>query len=205
MTEILALDPARTDNAKLMADCDTLGYLGGTVADVTYGKGRFWKIIPAPAFMCFDIDPATFCSTADFRDLPLTSGTIDTVVFDPPYKLNGTSTGKGPSALDVGYGVGDGYRSVAEIHTMIQDGIDEAWRVLAVGGFLLLKCQPQQNAGRMNDQPGMFATHAVDSGRWVDVDRLHVITKPRKQPRKQRTARSNISTLVVLRKKRGSA
>ena len=202
MSDILALDPARTNNAKLMADCATLGYLDGLVADVTYNAGRFWSDV-APPSLKFDLDPQWGVRVSDFRHLPLLDSAINTVVLDPPYKLNGTSTGKGPAALDEGYGVGGGYRSVAEIHTLIQDGIDEAWRVLVVGGLLLLKCQAQQNAGRMNDQPGMFATHAVDSGRWADVDRLHVISTPRKQPRAQRTARSNISTLVVLRKRKG--
>jgi hypothetical protein len=202
MSEVLALDPARTDNAKLMADCATLGYLDGVVVDVTYNAGRFWRDVPPP-WLRFDIDPQWDARVADFRDLPLVAGSVDTVVFDPPYKLNGTSTGAGPSALDDGYGVGGGYRSVGEIHALIFGGIDEAWRVLRVGGLLLLKCQAQQNAGRMNDQPAIFARYAVDAGLWHDVDRLHVITKPRKQPRKQRTARSNISTLVVLRKRGG--
>ena len=201
MSEILALDPARTDNAKLMADCDTLGYLNGLVVDVTYNAGRFWRDV-APPVLRFDIDPQWDAGLADFRCLPIESDHVDAVVLDPPYKLNGTSTGAGPSALDDGYGVGGGYRSVLDIHEMISDGIDEAWRVLRVGGLLLLKCQPQQNAGRMNDQPAIFSTYATQSGRYTDVDRLHVITTPRKQPRAQRTARSNISTLVVLRKKR---
>ena len=202
MSDILALDPARTDNAKLMADCATLGYLDGVVVDVTYNAGRFWREVRPPGMMRFDIDPQWGVRIADFCHLPLTDASISTVVLDPPYKLNGTSTGKGPAALDEGYGVGGGYRSVTDIHEMIVDGIDEAWRVLVVGGFLLLKCQAQQNAGRMNDQPAIFSTYAVNSGRWTDVDRLHVISTPRKQPRAQRTARSNISTLVVLKKRR---
>lgn len=200
MSDILAVDPARTDNAKLMSDCATLGYLGGLVADVTYNAGRFWSDI-APPWLKYDIDPQWGVRVADFRHLPLGDNGVNTVVLDPPYKLNGTSTGVGPSALDEGYGVGGGYRSVADIHDMIRDGIDEAWRVLQVGGYLLLKCQAQQNAGRMNDQPAIFSTYATYHNRFADVDRLHVISTPRKQPREQRTARSNISTLVVLRKR----
>ena len=200
MSEILALDPQRTDNALLMADCATLGYLVEPVVDVTYNMGRFWRKVPPPAIR-FDLDEQWDADVADFRNLPLNDASVSTIVLDPPYKLNGTSGGAGPSALDAGYGVGGGYISVADTHKLITDGIDEAWRVLKVGGLLLLKCQSQQSCGAMNDQPGIFSTYARENG-WRDVDRLHVITTPRKQPRKQRTARSNISTLVVLRKKR---
>lgn len=201
MTDVLQLDPTRRDNARLMSDCACLGYLVDPVVDVTYNVGRFWREIDPPALR-FDIDPRFDAQVADFRDLPLASGSVATVVLDPPFKLSGTSKGQGPAALDAGYGNPDSYQSITEIHTLIQDGIDEAWRILSVGGRLLLKCQAQQSCAHMNDQPGMFAERAVASGRWIDVDRLHVITKPRKQPGVQRTARSNLSTLVVLRKRR---
>lgn len=201
MTDILAFDPARTTNARLMVDCARLGYLVDVVVDVTYNAGRFWREHPAPALR-FDIDPQWDAQVADFRDLPLERESVATVVLDPPYKLNGTSTGIGPSALDHGYGVAGAYSSVDTTHNLIRAGIDEAWRVLAPGGLLLLKCQAQQNAARMNDQPGMFAQYAIDTGHWHDEDRLHVVTTPRKQPRAQCSARANYSTLVVLRARR---
>jgi hypothetical protein len=201
MTEVLQLDPARKTNAQLMADCNQLGYLVEPLIDVTFNKGRFWQQVDPPDLAHrYDLDPKFDAQVADFRDLPLEHGTVRTVVLDPRYKLSGTSSGKGPAALDPGYGVERGYQSIEEIHTMIRDGIDEAARVLRRGGLLLLKCQAQQSSGTMQDQPGLFARHGVDSGFWLDIDRLHVITKPRKQPRKQRSARSNISTLVVLRR-----
>ena len=202
--EILALDVNRTNNAQLMVDCNTLGYLTEPVVDATYNAGRFWRQLPPPALR-YDLDPQWDANIADFRNLPIADATVGCVILDPPYKLNGTSSGKGAAALDNGYGVGGAYTAIPHLHRMIADGIAEAGRVLRVGGYLLLKCQTQQSCGRLNDQPGTFAAQAVANGIWKDVDRLHVITTPRKQPLPQRTARSNFSTLVVLQRRRRAA
>lgn len=56
--------------------------LGATVADVTYGKGVFWRHVPAGAYNLLATDLA---SGVDCRRLPYESETIDCVVFDPPY------------------------------------------------------------------------------------------------------------------------
>lgn len=198
---ILAFDPERNTNAKLMADCKTLGYLDGIVVDVTYNIGRFWRIVTPPAWR-FDIDPQfSGVQVADFRELPFVDNAVDALVLDPPFGLRGTRSDFSDLTTGATYGNSDVYNPINSVHQLIQEGIDEAHRVLKVGGFLLLKCMPQQSCGHLNDQPGMFAERAVSSGRWRDVDRLHVVTTPRKQ-RSQKTARQNASTLVVLAKKK---
>ena len=55
---------------------------GSRIADVTYGRGVFWKRVPKGAYhvMCTDLQSGTDC-----RSLPYGDGTIDCVVFDPPY------------------------------------------------------------------------------------------------------------------------
>ncbi|MCL2745251.1 MAG: hypothetical protein FWE67_15515, partial [Planctomycetaceae bacterium] len=53
-----------------------------TVADVTYGKGVFWKNIPKDIYTLIKSDLA---DGVDCRDLPYKSESIDCVVFDPPY------------------------------------------------------------------------------------------------------------------------
>ena len=211
MDEIMAFDTYRSNNAFLMNDCHKLGYLEGRVVDVTYGTGRFWRNFTSDTInlTASDINPPTDniewfpVYQADFTQLPFDEASFDTVVFDPPYKLNGTSTGAGPAALDDGYGVGGAYTPVQQLNKMIYDGIVEAARVLKSGGWLLLKCQGQQSSGVYNDQPGFFAGLAED---WfVERDRLHVVTPPRKQPRPQKTARCNYSTLVVLQRRKRKA
>ena len=52
------------------------------VADVTYGKGVFWRSIPSEEYRlkATDIQDGVDC-----RDLPYKNGELDCVVFDPPY------------------------------------------------------------------------------------------------------------------------
>ena len=85
-----------------MSDCHRLGYLEGSVLDATYGHGRFWRDYRPPKLVPLDLDRTYGVMVADFTALPLVDDSFDTVVFDPPYKLNGTPT----HSLDFHYGVG---------------------------------------------------------------------------------------------------
>lgn len=54
-------------------------------ADVTYGKGAFWKGMDEPRLK-FDIDPQhPGVIAADNRALPLADSTLKAVVCDPPF------------------------------------------------------------------------------------------------------------------------
>jgi hypothetical protein len=55
---------------------------GCRVADVTYGKGIFWKRVPPDRYKLAATDLQT---GTDCRSLPYVDGAMDCVVFDPPY------------------------------------------------------------------------------------------------------------------------
>ena len=59
---------------------------GDTVADVTYGKGTFWRKVNTGNFSLLKSDILT-CpeATFDFRHLPYDDASLDHVVLDPPY------------------------------------------------------------------------------------------------------------------------
>jgi hypothetical protein len=115
-------------------------------------------------------------------------------VFDPPYKLNGTSTGKGAASCDEAYGV---HRAATwqERHALIRDGITECARV--ADHYLLIKCQDQVCSGQKRWQTREFADHAEAQGFRL-ADMLHV-SGFRKQPdgRRQVHAQQDYSTLLV--------
>lgn len=203
---VMSFDPARVNNAQLIADVATLGYLNQDmeILDCTYGQGRFWKDWHGDNMTLTDLDPAC-CSIGlwpdgvDFRKMPWAANAFDAVVMDPPYKLNGSSTGNGPSALDKGYGV-DTYMPIAERHQMICDGITECIRVLRKGGHLLVKAMDQISSGQLQSQTVEFAVHAERRGARL-VDRLHVIGHRAQPPgRAQLHAANNYSTLLIFRK-----
>jgi Flp pilus assembly pilin Flp len=75
------------DNADLMERIAALYFKPGfRIADVTYGKGVFWRNIDTTQYDFHPSDLKT-CPTAafDFRRLPYRSGTFDVVALDPPY------------------------------------------------------------------------------------------------------------------------
>jgi hypothetical protein len=196
MSEVRAIGD-RTNNAELMHDCMKLGYLDGYVLDMTYGLGRFWRIVRPLRMVTNDLDRATDAVVhRDFTCLPFRSNAFGSVVFDPPYKLNGTG-GSHPS--DKGYGVADSL-SVESRMRLIFDGITEGARVLAPGGHLLVKCQDQVVSGHK-----VWQTHLVGlQGRRVGldlVDMLHVQSyRPQPAGRRQLHSRGDYSTLLVFRR-----
>ena len=55
---------------------------GSIVADVTYGKGVFWRNVPESLYNVRATDIQT---GVDCRRLPYANGEIDCVILDPPY------------------------------------------------------------------------------------------------------------------------
>jgi hypothetical protein len=181
----------RKNNAEAIRDAHQLGYINGCVLDMTYGLGRFWKLYrPLDLFTNDLYADAQFAY--DFTDLPRDwTGLFDTVVFDPPYKLNGTG-GSHPS--DAGYGVAN---KGGDRWNLILGGLEEAYRVCAPGGHILVKCQDQVVSGHK-----VFQTQDIPKN--IDaplVDQLHVRSyRPQPAGRRQLHARQDYSTLLVFKK-----
>lgn len=190
---------AAKNNAELMLECFELGYLSDTAftLDPTYGHGRFWKRRRPRLFRGHDIDPNLAPNgPMDFRSLKYEDETFGAVVFDPPYKLNGTG---GSHASDEAYGVADRVRWQDRM-ALCRDGIFECARVLQPSGHLLIKCQDQVCSGQVRWQTIDFAGCALMASCEL-VDMLH-LPSYRSQPegRSQVHARRNYSTLLVTRK-----
>lgn len=196
--EIRAVDVWPT-NAHLIADCARLGYLQSdwTTLDPTYGYGTFWKVWKPDVLVACDGAEAKspIGYAVDFTDLPWPDRHFDVVVFDPPYKLNGTPT----EATDARYGV-HVVSTWQDRHRLIRDGILECLRVLRAGGTLLVKCQDQVCSGAIRWQTVEFTNHAEAHGARL-VDRFDLLGSSRPQPagRRQVHAHGRPSTLLVFR------
>lgn len=183
-------------NAELIADVATLGWLAGdlSVLDATYGLGRFWTKYRPPLLTGVDLNARKSPSgeSVDFRHLPFADRSFDVVVFDPPYKLNGT-----PSLedFDDGYGV-DEPSCWQDRMGLIADGTRECSRVARK--HLLVKCQDQVVSGKMRWQTDVVTAVAYDAG-FRKADRFDLRSKGIPQPagRRQVHARHSASQLLV--------
>jgi DNA modification methylase len=144
------------DNSVLISEVAKLYFeIDAKIADVTYGKGVFWKwlttnILNSPLeFMFSDINgDGTIIKKYDFRKLPYDSNYFDIVVFDPPYM----HTGKGvKKSIDECYN-----NSISEIKNhkdvtqLYEDGMKEAYRILKPNGLLWVKCKDEIESGKQN-------------------------------------------------------
>lgn len=136
--------------------------IGSKVADVTYGRGVFWRNVPEENYELVATDIAM---GVDCRNLPYEPGSIDCVVLDPPYmegfyrKLNGQKAGSGTHvAFRDAYSNGDEVNRDkvnsgtkkwhGAVTEMYFSASREAHRVLRKKGILIIKCQDEVSAGR---------------------------------------------------------
>lgn len=119
---------------------------GSTVADVTHGKGVFWRNVPAGAYQLMPSDVAT---GTDCRELPYGDASVDCVVFDPPYMHTPGGTAHVNHQNYEGYYKNNvnSRNPEKKYHEAVLDlyftAAQEAWRVLREGGVYIVKCQDE--------------------------------------------------------------
>lgn len=123
---------------------------GSTVADVTYGKGVFWRHVPVDRY---GLLPSDIQSGVDCRDLPYDDGGIDCVVLDPPYMHSPGGSAHTESPFEDHYrNNGSGNRTSSKYHEAVlelyRDAGKEAYRVLRDRGVLIVKCQDEVCSNR---------------------------------------------------------
>ncbi|MGH7451516.1 MAG: helix-turn-helix domain-containing protein [bacterium] len=116
---------------------------GSVVADVTYGKGVFWKNIPKNAYK---LNVSDITEGVDCRSLPYKAETIDCVVLDPPYMHTpGGTAHVGHQNYEGYYGNnraanGSGKKYHEAVLELYFAAADEAHRVLRDNGIFIVKC-----------------------------------------------------------------
>ena len=122
---------------------------GSIVADVTYGKGVFWKNIPPKRY---NLKASDLNNGVDCRQLPYDTESIDCVVFDPPYMHTpGGTAHKGHQNYEQYY-QNNQTQNEKKYHEAVLDlyfsGSKEAFRVLKNKGILIIKCQDEVCANK---------------------------------------------------------
>lgn len=179
--------------------------LGTTVADITYGKGVFWKQVPKGQYNLLATDLIT---GTDCRHLPYLSNTIDCVVFDPPYMHTPGGTAHANHQNYEAYYRNNGtengsskkyHEAVLELYS--QAG-NEAIRVLRNKGIFIVKCVDEVCSNQQR------LTHVEIINEYVQmgfiIEDLFVVMRKNKpgvsRMIKQAHARKNHSYFLVFRK-----
>lgn len=128
---------------------------GATIADVTYGKGVFWRNVDLKDYKLIKSD---IRHGVDCRDLSYWKNSLDCVVLDPPYmeglyrKSKSHMAGSGShKAFREHYSNGEATNGAGpKWHDAVLDMYfkagKEAHRVLKSGGILIVKCQDEVSA-----------------------------------------------------------
>ena len=130
------------------------------IADVTYGKGVFWRNVRMEDY---DLHTSDISDGTDCRHLPYESESFDCVVLDPPYmegfyrKDDSIKAGSGTyQAFREHYANGEeepnqnGAKWHGAVSQMYFTSGAEAHRVLRNKGTLIVKCQDEVSANRQN-------------------------------------------------------
>ena len=180
-------------NADLFAEVAQF-YLrpGDRVADVTFGRGTFWKNL---ATNLYDLVQTDLVGGIDFRSLPYEDASLDALVLDPPY-MHGGKTVKAS--------INDLYRNENTSHESIValylGGFLEARRTLRRDGLLFVKTQPEIESGKQRMTHMELATVLPMIGfRIEDEFVLHSSAVPAMREQYQKHARKNHSFLYVAR------
>src|ERR1035437_168747 len=179
---------------------------GSLVADVTYGKGVFWRKVPADAYRVL---PTDLSEGVDCRSLPYDPETVDCVVFDPPYMHTPGGTAHADHQNYEGYYRNNETSSVKKYHEAVLDlyftASREAFRVLRPGGIYIVKCQDEVCANQQRLTHVELINELGTVGFVVEV-LFVVVRKGRPGVSRiitQAHARKNHSYFLVFRKRNG--
>ncbi|MFK7642359.1 DNA methyltransferase [Neisseria oralis] len=132
--------------------------IGSKIADVTYGKGVFWKNVDLSKYELLASDIAT---GVDCRSLPYEDNSLDAIVIDPPYMeglLRSNPNHKAGTGSHLAFrdyysnGNENSDKKSPKWHGAVTDlyfkAGQEALRVLKEKGVAIVKCQDEVSANR---------------------------------------------------------
>lgn len=176
---------------------------GGKIdCDPTFGFGNFYSSLPIPEH-CFDINlRAPEVKYADCRNLPLESGTLKCIMFDPPFLAT-----KGQSLEAASGNIINKRFSVfpdeKSLHQFYIDSMKEFHRVLDDDGILIFKCQDKISSEIQYLSHVFIINQAVSIG-FYPVDIFVLLAKSRLtakwQMRNQKHARKHHCYFLVFQK-----
>lgn len=186
---------------------------GAKIADVTYGKGVFWKKVDKRKYSLYFSDIKT---GIDCRNLPYSNETMDCVVLDPPYmegfyRRNEEHLAGNGTFSSFRKAYSDGHARVQEdnapkYHEAVLDMYfsagSEALRVLKKNGILIVKCQDEVSANKQHLTHVEIINEYEQHG--LSTEDIFIMVRNNKPNvstlKRQIHARKNHSYFIVFRK-----
>ena len=170
---------------------------GSVVADVTHGRGAFWRNVQPGSYRLKATD---LQGGVDCRKLPYMDGSIDCVVLDPPYMHTPGGTAHEGHQNFEGYYQNNAIGSDRKYHEAVLDlyfaAGREALRVLRHDGIFIVKCQDEVCANKQRLTHVELAVeflHTASSWRTVRAQRSNRPGKPKlKQRQRARITHSGL-------------
>ena len=187
--------------------------IGSEIADVTYGKGVFWKKVNPSDYNLHFTDIKT---GVDCHNLPYENCSMDCVVIDPPYmegfyrRNSDHLAGNGTfSSFREAYSDGSIYeqkKDTPKYHDAVLDMYYsagcEAVRVLKSKGIMIVKCQDEVSANKQHLTHVEIINEYTKHG--LTIEDLFVMIRNNRPSistlKKQVHARKNHSYFLVFRK-----
>jgi hypothetical protein len=172
---------------------------GQRIADITYGRGTFWKKIDLGDYEFHKSDKITCpASPHDFRKLTLKTGYFDAVIFDAPYAHHGDSMLIEPNYQNAATTSGLYHADIMHLYRL---GMIEAKRILKMGGLMLVKCADEIESSKQKRGHIEVYNIGIELG-LLDQDFFVLMRThpPVIQVKQQQHARKNASILWVLKK-----
>lgn len=197
--EVPILSARSGDNAALFRDAVELHLTDGArIADVTYGKGGFWRTVEHGRFDLVATDYGD--DGPDARALPYEDASFDALVLDPPYIP--THDGDLKESIDSVYRVnGSGLRSAGDVIGFYADALREAHRTVRPDGIVFVKCQDTTENHQRFWVHDAILRHAEEIG-FEGIDLLVLVQRgaPAQRHRSQERTRINHSYLWIFRR-----
>lgn len=180
---------------------------GSSIADITYGRGVFWKDVDEGIYKLLPTDIST---GTDSRDLPYADGSLDCIVFDPPYMHTpGGSAHVGHQNYEQYYRNNGAVHETKKYHEAVLDlyftTAIEVRRVLRPGGIFIVKCQDEVCANQQRLTHVEIINHHAELG-FVAEDLFVLMSRNKpgvSRMVRQVHARKNHSYFIVFWKKEG--
>jgi hypothetical protein len=133
--------------------------------DPTYSTGRIWEGLPGPMIKMDLVPQTNGVITSDARSLPLASGSLRSVFFDPPFVIKGLEGRELTGVIETRFSA---YPTCEALWGFYQASLREFYRVLRPGGVLAFKCQDTVSGGRQYLSHCEIVRQSLEIGFYAD-------------------------------------